>query len=988
MNYKKIAILFCVFINLFLVNKLLAQPNSANRNITVPTTASIGVSWDAQVSMYSGAANINIPLYNIEDYSYNLPINLTYSYSGLKYSDYASIVGLHWNLSIPIITRNIVDKDDFNTEKGYYYVSPEDRNKEKSDMPDIFTLYCPEGTVKFFFPYDNRSRSRGIDAEIFYDNSGTFNIFYDKDSKSITVKSIKGNIYNFDVFVNTKCQIKTQPKSTVPDEYYISTWYPSKITLPNNKNINFSYISSEKKLKSFAGQIGAVAIINPSGSGGSVSGFVSESEMSTDEILLSNVDWNDGTIVFNYIDREDLPVQGTIKAKRLSSIEVSNKKNEKVNIIKLISDYFPSLDANNKRLRLSKIQEFGNSLNNIPEEYSFEYDNQVLPNYNFLPRYFGYDSVRTNSAALISVKFPTGLTTKFLYERNEYNSASDNSSKPDTKHLGARVSSISSYDRNGMLMSKKKWEYKYENGLSSGLVLCRANSTLYVNGLYFFTLSNNWYPPIYQSEIIGYSTVLEYETSSNSEVVLNGGKRTYFYNQPTQYNFDLLGAMPNYNYKNGQINSEVVYKGENKDDFKEIKTNTYSDVIISSKSYDIKVFIGLPGSTGASQLINSLRSQRARMLVVSSNTQSQNNETQYVQESQLFQYSSDVFNDYRDFLPIKKIVSQGSVFQKALAYKYPHDFRVGRNTRVSNAVSSMSYSDVGDKSVVIEELLLNKQNEILGGTINDFISGTGYIYSPRATFKLMLSAPLSDTTITAKPSVNSDTLAVHPNYIKSASYLHSNSGNLVQIDSRSNVKLTYVWGYNNLYPIAEIQNTTYADVVDVLGQSTIDNLNSVGVTDAIITSALNTLRNSSKMKNALISGYIFRPLMGMVSKTDPRGISESYEKDGFHRLIAMKNDKGDILKSYVYNRSNVQLVAAKYYNKTQTKTFRKNDCTPQTPPTVAIGSEVTYTVDAGKYISAISQEDADQKALDEINRKGQAHANKYGTCTYAVFIDV
>ena len=64
-----------------------------------------------------------------------------------------------------------------------------------------------------------------------------------------------------------------------------------------------------------------------------------------------------------------------------------------------------------------------------------------------------------------------------------------------------------------------------------------------------------------------------------------------------------------------------------------------------------------------------------------------------------------------------------------------------------------------------------------------------------------------------------------------------------------------------------------------------------------------------------------------------------------------------------------------WYNKEQRKTFTKNDCQEG-----YIGTDYEYIVEAGRYSSEISQEDADQKALDDIEANGQAQANLNGTC--------
>lgn len=65
-----------------------------------------------------------------------------------------------------------------------------------------------------------------------------------------------------------------------------------------------------------------------------------------------------------------------------------------------------------------------------------------------------------------------------------------------------------------------------------------------------------------------------------------------------------------------------------------------------------------------------------------------------------------------------------------------------------------------------------------------------------------------------------------------------------------------------------------------------------------------------------------------------------------------------------------------WYNVKKSKSFRKNDCDPDTEE----GSLVTMTIEAGRFSSTISQEDADRKAEAELNAKGQDYANSHGTC--------
>lgn len=119
----------------------------------------------------------------------------------------------------------------------------------------------------------------------------------------------------------------------------------------------------------------------------------------------------------------------------------------------------------------------------------------------------------------------------------------------------------------------------------------------------------------------------------------------------------------------------------------------------------------------------------------------------------------------------------------------------------------------------------------------------------------------------------------------------------------------YLWGYGGQYPIAEIKNATYAEVSTVLTQSVIDNLNltthSEATMEALIKAAADKLRADSRLAGAMVTSYTYKPLVGMTSKTDPRGIKETYIYDGMQRLKAILDHLNYVNRSFDYHyRSN------------------------------------------------------------------------------------
>ncbi|GGH31484.1 hypothetical protein FAZ19_22495 [Sphingobacterium alkalisoli] len=120
------------------------------------------------------------------------------------------------------------------------------------------------------------------------------------------------------------------------------------------------------------------------------------------------------------------------------------------------------------------------------------------------------------------------------------------------------------------------------------------------------------------------------------------------------------------------------------------------------------------------------------------------------------------------------------------------------------------------------------------------------------------------------------------------------------------VNTVVLWGYSDQYPVAKIENATYAEVLLALGGGSvatnkINALNSTDVSDETIKNTIDLLRNNTGMQKAQISSYTYRPLVGMTSMTDPRGITEYYEYDGFQRLKDVLDFEDNVLKNYRYH---------------------------------------------------------------------------------------
>ncbi|MBB3187859.1 DUF5977 domain-containing protein [Microbacter margulisiae] len=193
-------------------------------------------------------------------------------------------------------------------------------------------------------------------------------------------------------------------------------------------------------------------------------------------------------------------------------------------------------------------------------------------------------------------------------------------------------------------------------------------------------------------------------------------------------------------------------------------------------------------------------------------------------------------------------------------------------------------------------------------------------------------------------------------------------GNLLQYTAKG---LTYsvIWGYNTTVPIGLAKNIQY----NSLPSGTIQTLQQSTTSDDTRNSLFNQLR--SQFPNSQINNYTYNNQDEINSITNQKGISESFLYDALGRLIQVKNHDLQITDNYAYHYYS-QSAPQKYYNSEQSAVFTKSGCSAGYTPT-----QVTYTVPAAKYTSVISQADADQQALNDINSNGQAYANANGSCS-------
>jgi YD repeat-containing protein len=115
-------------------------------------------------------------------------------------------------------------------------------------------------------------------------------------------------------------------------------------------------------------------------------------------------------------------------------------------------------------------------------------------------------------------------------------------------------------------------------------------------------------------------------------------------------------------------------------------------------------------------------------------------------------------------------------------------------------------------------------------------------------------------------------------------------------------KVVYLWGYNYQYPIAEIKNTTYSEVIRYISESTLNAIAGKAELTTADSITINNLRN--QLSSAQVTTSTYKPLVGLTSVIDPRGFATYYEYDNVGRLSGtyiMEDGKKQYIKRYQYN---------------------------------------------------------------------------------------
>lgn len=344
-----------------------------------------------------------------------------------------------------------------------------------------------------------------------------------------------------------------------------------------------------------------------------------------------------------------------------------------------------------------------------------------------------------------------------------------------------------------------------------------------------------------------------------TETVKGGGKTVYnYFNEREESEGDYPFMPTRINYYNGLPRSIQYYKNESL-----AKSVTYEYSAINSRPIYGFVYNSIGGDTHGYQYNIEWLLKSKEIIVDYENNGSILTENEYA---------------YNDNLQLKTESTNvcGNRYRKELVY--PSDL----NDDVSK---SMTNKHIINKPV---ELVAFKNGKVVKGKRTVF-KDTLNMFVPEVEQVLETVNPLSKDEYKNFYS----TRLVFDNYNK--------WGKPMQVSDR-NISVVYLWGYNGMYPIAEIKNSSYQEVKQILTAGFIQDLAQKSIPTAIDIGKINALRKS--LPHAFITTFTYSPLVGVKSTTNLNGYTTYYTYNSLGQLVEsyfIKNSSKQILRKYDYH---------------------------------------------------------------------------------------
>ncbi|RXP46337.1 hypothetical protein EC396_14315 [Lutibacter sp. HS1-25] len=464
--------------------------------------------------------------------------------------------------------------------------------------------------------------------------------------------------------------------------------------------------------------------------------------------------------------------------------------------------------------------------------------------------------------------------------------------------FGLRIKKMTNYDSENQFVNQKEYGYLIPgtNNSSGKLVNDKYEYELAKPSFHSFTLSTGC--AFYQNT--NYTSTLSKTINSSSRIGFENNSITYEY--VTEFDKDSLGntngrtqykytVFPNKNYdpdggsmwkNNGYMRSKLLEKiiYDEADKVLVVENNVFSKNLLKNNSREeFKLYSFGYSDTDMTQafcedysipsLANSLRyydpSPNAYWY-----KKDKTEVTEYFYDEignlieELKTTSNYIYNSQNQEISESTITNSKNEIIKN-SYKYAHDLNDLRLINDNRIAIPLETTKINGSQII------NNQKNVY----TDY----GNLYLPNEIY------------IKKGGLVNLDS-AIDRNFVYDN---YDTKGNIIQYHSENTAPVAIIWGYKQQYPVAKIENASYADAIALISQTILDN----PTNDSALKTELNKIRTG--LPTAMVTTYTYDPLIGITSVTDPKGYTIYYKYDAFNRLEYVKDAEGNILSKNEYN---------------------------------------------------------------------------------------
>ena len=564
----------------------------------------------------------------------------------------------------------------------------------------------------------------------------------------------------------------------------------------------------------------------------------------------------------------------------------------------------------------------GNNQTNIPElytEFALYNDNGIpVDTMNF--RYGGKDFYQNGDEApgltfmLKSVTYPTGGRTEFQYERNRFEEPHRTKS---VSNGSLRIKEIKNLQSDGTVASRRIFKYgrgEYGQGLPVRVLTFYDFMTSYEQVCYkqFAGMGPpSWLETyrVYKVDLHARPVVNDYLESSASIVYDyvaeyadeegKCGKTVYEYDYSSLNAIrsvreavppycPLLHKRANRPYKDwsvGQLLRKAVYDG--KGNLLSEQKNTYRKIenlkqITYMKLEPQKSYLFYDPAVTSWETIRTLKIGRVVPNPVDSRAIAKG-----VPEPYRYDGSLSFFTGYKLLTSSEvKEYEGGRTFGRKTEYEY-NDYLLptmvkntlnGGKTQVESVFYPTDFADEVSKTMVNRNIVRPVIHRVttMGNAKYD-------VYNP---YRLSSDIPVVDRIETGKGDKERETRI---QFIRYDDY-----GNLLEAVKDGSQRISYIYGYGSLYPVAKLEGAGYESFPERFGQ--IKSYSDSTMLAGTCASLRSTLRGIG-----LVTSYTYRPLEGVSSVVAPNGNRKSFHYNKFGELAAELDYGNNKEKEYGYH---------------------------------------------------------------------------------------